>query len=274
MILTPKAVFLELHKTGGTHIGRLMQEFLGGEREGKHNRLPLDYSHRYVFGSVRNPWDWYVSLWGYGCLNRGSVYRQTTNRIDLGYYFRELNKEVDRNDFCAVYAAKQLINDLCYKSTSSWSWCYEDVNDPKRFQVWLSMLLEPRNALDVREGYGLSYLYRDCGLMTYRFLKLFSRSDLYSNRAFCYKSLCDEWSRTKLTRDIIKNEELETGFVSVVEKAGHVLSDEQKKKIVSGSVGKTNTSERHNKDSYYTQELIDLVETKERFIVDLFGYRF
>ena len=71
MFVSEKIVFLELHKTGGSHIGHLLSSLLEGEQVGKHNTLKDLYRNRTILGSIRNPWDWYVSLWPMGVVAVG-----------------------------------------------------------------------------------------------------------------------------------------------------------------------------------------------------------
>ena len=67
MFEADRLLYIDLHKTGCSHIGRLLQETVGGRRLGKHNRPSAMPTDRMIIGSVRNPWDWYVSLWAFGC---------------------------------------------------------------------------------------------------------------------------------------------------------------------------------------------------------------
>jgi len=55
MFVSEKIVFLELHKTGGSHIGHLLSSLLEGEQVGKHNTLKGLYRNRTILGSIRNP---------------------------------------------------------------------------------------------------------------------------------------------------------------------------------------------------------------------------
>jgi hypothetical protein len=274
MFVTKDVVFLELHKTGGTHIGALIEKYLGGYRSGKHNRLPKEFRDRFVFGSVRNPWDWYVSLWAFGCLGKGSVYNQTTSRSDLGYYYRELNKEMGFERFQFSYAYEQAINDLIRKDRAVWRWCYEDVQDPKRFRVWLQRVLDPRNALDIREGFGFSPLANFAGLQTYRFFKLFSRANLYRDSDLTDSDLIASWNKNKLVDYIVRNESLEEGFIQATSMANCGLSRHAINEILSGKNQRTNTSVRNDKEYYYDDASIELINNKEAFLIKLFGYSF
>jgi hypothetical protein len=68
MIVTDKFVFVHLPRTGGTFATDMIMRFFPSAREiGYHlprSLLPEEYSHLPVLGTVRNPWDFYVS-WYY-----------------------------------------------------------------------------------------------------------------------------------------------------------------------------------------------------------------
>jgi hypothetical protein len=71
MFISNKVVFLELHKTGSSLLRKLFKSegVLAGEIIGKNNQISnnLLTQDSIIVGSIRNPWDWYVSLWAYGC---------------------------------------------------------------------------------------------------------------------------------------------------------------------------------------------------------------
>lgn len=80
MFVSERFVYLELHKTGCTHIRDILNELLDGGLIGKHNQATpeLFRQRKIFFGSVRNPWEWYTSLWAYGCDNRGALFNNVT----------------------------------------------------------------------------------------------------------------------------------------------------------------------------------------------------
>lgn len=65
MIVTPRFVFLHLHKSGGTFVNAgLMQHVAGARQIGYHlprSLLPAELASLPVLGLVRNPWSYYVS---------------------------------------------------------------------------------------------------------------------------------------------------------------------------------------------------------------------
>ena len=66
MIVTDHFVYIHVSRTGGTFLNRLILDQAPGARmlryHGHLEKLPAAYSHLPVIGFVRNPWDWYVSM--------------------------------------------------------------------------------------------------------------------------------------------------------------------------------------------------------------------
>src|SRR5690348_9457187 len=73
MFVSDRIVLVELQKTGCTHIRNLLMELVGGQLVEKHNRVdPRMFRDGRVFlGSVRDPWDWYISNWAFSCDGQG-----------------------------------------------------------------------------------------------------------------------------------------------------------------------------------------------------------
>jgi hypothetical protein len=80
MFVSDRLVYLELHKTGCSHIRSLLNEILPGELRPIHLQAPHDLftAGRMFLGSVRSPWSWYTSLWGFGCDSKGGVFGSVT----------------------------------------------------------------------------------------------------------------------------------------------------------------------------------------------------
>jgi hypothetical protein len=69
MIVTDKFVFVHLPRTGGTFVTEVINKFFPSAHEIGHHLprelLPREYSHLPLLGTVRNPWEFYVSLYHY-----------------------------------------------------------------------------------------------------------------------------------------------------------------------------------------------------------------
>ena len=66
MIVTDRFVYIHVSRTGGTFLNKLIMEQVPGARmiqyHGHLEDLPPAHAHLPAIGFVRNPWDWYVSM--------------------------------------------------------------------------------------------------------------------------------------------------------------------------------------------------------------------
>ncbi|HCS64594.1 MAG TPA: hypothetical protein DIW64_11245 [Cellvibrio sp.] len=274
MFVSDSLIFVELHKTAGSHIGRCLNKILTGEQVGKHNVVPPELQNRFILGSIRNPWDWYVSLWGYGCDRKGSAFSQTTRRYSVDYYWRQLNKEMGKNWLNPAQYARQMLADTT-KPVALWNEVYADSGNPELFRQWLRLMLDSKRRFDIGEGYGFSPLSAHSGVLTYRYFKLFTNlgAQLYSLPDLANSSsLNDVWKQYGITNFVVRNEHLEADLIDALTSANIPLSDEQRLFILQGKNEKTNTSSRKSMDFYYDEESIALVKNKEDFIISRYGY--
>lgn len=69
MIVTPRFVFLHLHKSGGTFVNTGLVQFVAGARQiGYHlprSMIPEQFASLPVLGLVRSPWSYYVSWYSF-----------------------------------------------------------------------------------------------------------------------------------------------------------------------------------------------------------------
>jgi hypothetical protein len=69
MIVTPRFVFIHLHKSGGTFVNECLLRFVPAARRLGYHRprscVPREYAHLPVLGFVRNPWSYYVSWYSF-----------------------------------------------------------------------------------------------------------------------------------------------------------------------------------------------------------------
>lgn len=84
MLISDDFLYFELHKTGCTHTRKILKLAVPNSIvHGVHNTYDSidpdilgDFDKKLKIGNVRNPWDWYVSLWAFGCMKRGAIYQQ------------------------------------------------------------------------------------------------------------------------------------------------------------------------------------------------------
>src|SRR6476660_77321 len=158
MFINEKLVYLAFLKTGCTHILKLLTSIpdLNGNIIGKHNSIydipPRELgnlSEKIKSGNIRNPWDWYVSLWAFGCMKRGGLFTHTARKNIL----------------------RKLKHPKTFLSpTRQWQKVYSDVKNPELFKQWLEMLLCTRRKDVAYFGDTANII----GYMSYKYLELYT----------------------------------------------------------------------------------------------------
>jgi len=267
MFISPKIVYVELHKTGCTHIRNLLKQLLGGEFVGKHNQATADLFRegRFFLGSIRDPWEWYTSLWAYGCDSKGAVFHEVTKNKQS---IRGLGWKT--NPLAATHRMISLIS----RDPQKWRNTYADVNDASAFRTWLKMMHDPRHFLDIGEGYGALPMSRLAGLLTFRYIKLHctKEHEQDSLRGISSYPELKEFEQSQCFIDrFIKNEELAHDLIQSLRDFGITVSNGAESEIRSRP--KTNTSSRnHGPEYYYDSDSEGLVAERERLIIEKFGY--
>jgi len=253
MYLSEKLIFLELQKTGGSHVRKLLADLdLGGFFTDMHDRLDevgevkkLLEKDPLIVGNVRNPFSWYVSLWAYGCMGEGEIYYRTST-----WWWR------------------YILSDLRALTTprKRWKYLYGDVNDPERFREWLGMILYSDFKINIGEDYGDSELSRGIGFFTYRYFQLFSRKnrkrwiDLADAKVYIERS-----EKEFLPKAILRMENLTEDLIRVLGDNGFDISEEIKAKW--RSMPRTNTSKHRPFEEYYDEPSRALVRKKDGYIL-------
>lgn len=271
MFVAKDLVFLEMQKTGGSHILKLLGRYMHGESKGKHNRIDRAYSDRFIVGSIRNPWDWYVSLWAYGVSGKGAIRTRSTTGIDFNYYYIGLPKSMGKDWLNFSQFLRVIIHDTV-KPITQWKNSYQNSNNPGEFRRWLKLVLDGKRKYDIGEGYGFSPVSKIAGLMTYRYFRLFTLGDqIYKDKSLqTYAGLQMFDNKQNILRATIRNEHLEDDFIRVLDMAGHRLTPAQMQEVYDEK--KTNVSSRNTAAYYYDRETIDLVSFKDEYLLKKYGY--
>lgn len=257
-----------MQKTGCSHIRRILSDVLTGEFCGKHNRIPerLKVENKHILGSIRNPWEWYVSLWAYGCGNNGAIYNEVTRQPP--FKLRGLGWKKN-----PVSAFQGFLSSLSNNS-ETWRRVYRDSNDAGAFRDWLQMMNDPKFYYDFGEGYAASPLSTVAGIMTFRYLGLFCMTaeepkviDVLPSSA----RIREFEENNCFVEHFIRNESLETDLISALISSGVNIVKEDREKIM--SLPSTNTSSRHSDIGYYYDRLCaELIAEREQLIIDKFNY--
>ena len=166
----------------------------------------------------------------------------------------------------------RMLNELS-KDTALWRDVYTSSDDVAAFRKWLRLVHSPKNSRDLGEGYGATKINTLCGFMTYRYLYLCCKNvkDLQTPGVISnYADLVKYENNNCYIDYFIPQESLEDSLCEAVEKV-RSLTHEEKCRIYGAK--KTNSSKRSLIISdYYDAESIELVGTRDRLLIDKFGY--
>ena len=255
MIEYKNFIYLDVYKTGSSHVVDLLKKIVPEEpvRMKRHSSLtnlrPLTWTGgKLVFSTVRNPWDWYVSLWAYGCAKKGAVYQNIADTLS-------------RAETAALY----------------------NPEDPKAsFRLWTEAVCDP-DFLNrtIQQDLPDSGMARIVGFYTYRFMRvttpfpsfLLKKWNIGSvDAAIRYQR---KWAFYSV---MLRNETLNDDLIAFIrqhrERCGFVENAEQ---IVLEKAEKPKNRSKRAFDTYqdyYDPDLVDLVARRERFFLELFNYAF
>jgi hypothetical protein len=268
MFVSENIVYLQMQKTGSTHATILLEKYCGGRKERAHALLEdyERYKSRHIVSSVRNPWDWYVSLWAFGCARQGTL-RRYLKRLP----WSELTEALRHRDPHTVVTS--MLRLLARpRNGRDWAELYSDVMNKAHFRRWLGLLLGPEGRHIGVEGYASSAVKKAVGFMTYRFLALtteYAQWTAYGRKCRSYEEVVAFADDHTITDRILRMESLNSDLLSLFTSAGIAVPPED-----SSAWSAHNQSVHRGYDEYYDDDTRELVAKRDRFIVDRFGYEF
>lgn len=268
MFVSERIVYLELQKTGCTHVRNLLKEFVGGQFVERHNQADprLFVAGRSFLGSVRDPWAWHISMWAYCCDGKGDFF---DNVATPGIRLRKRGWRLHPYSLFI-----ELLQSRPNWHSREWKRTFRDINDAGAFRQWVHMLHDETYRADMGEGYWRYPLNRFAGLLTYRYLRLFTcrKGELRKLGAISTPEQLVEHDRQHcFIEHFIRNEQLEPDLLAALER----LRVDIPRQAASGmsSRPRTNTSSQKKGPAYYYDaETEKLVGERDKFIVDKFDY--
>lgn len=271
MFKCDEMIYIQLQKTASNHIVKLLQHLFDGQTVGKHDFATAEQIDHtpYIVSSIRNPWDWYLSLWSFGVKNRGAIRRRATQR-----HWKDWLADIRHNPSNFYHSS---IN-FCRKDVKQWKEVYHSTDNVAAFRGWLQLVHDPNNAHILGEGYGNNDngISQRIGFMTYRYLRLCSRLDEWKGQtdftATDIRSLKDLDKNHCYIHFFIRQENLVKTFIQGIEKI-RPLSEMEKSLVQRAE--KSNVSARQFPlAEYYDQPSIDLVMKRDQLLIEKFNYSF
>lgn len=276
MFINDQLVYIELQKTGCTHIGDLLSRLLDGELR----RYPTPHlipsrkiltSERIVMTSIRSPWDWYLSQWKFGVTwgnTGGCTFAAKRPKYSLK------NRGYRLYPFSALYSLlrEHRRNPAAWKQVLP----FGDVDNVEAFRSWFYMMHDPCLAGDLGEGYGIYPLKKFAGFYTYVYLRsscfinwrLLSVGSLSSLRRYVeVNSFIDEFIHT---------ESIVVDLLSVLSRFSLIDAEDLSTLATKlNRLSATNVSKAPSKScrEFYSPEMDLIILERERLLIDKFGYR-
>jgi len=267
MYISNEIVYLQMQKSGSSHVTAVLRKYTKGKAWEKHAQL-TDYQafkDRLIVSSVRNPWDWYVSLWAYGCSGKGGLRKYLTSLPVSELRHAVRSGEIGVSLRSAVRMASQA------GRRPNWKRLYADAADAGNFRAWLKLMLGAEGQFISKEGYSASPIKAAAGFMTYRFLALtteFGQWNAIGRKLTTQEDVAAFADRHSIATRIMRMETLNADLLDVLQSIGAKVTLDALE-----AISKTNTSTHRKYTDYYDDEAYQLVAKRDRFIVDRFGYQ-
>ncbi|PQB04238.1 hypothetical protein [Aureitalea marina] len=274
MFLTDDFCYVDMPKTGTVAVNNWLKE-LFPDRYFKHHEKPnadIVNSGRLLFGTYRDPHSFYLSLWTYGCTKRertGGVYSNLTSfRL-----FKSL--AYSKNKLGAIRAIVSKLRlrrslDIEYHKR-----LYADKNDPELFRQWLRIVLDPKYACLLSGSYYYSGIHKLTGLYSWYMLTFYFKDlgVLTQGKVRSEKELLQFVAANCYIDEFIDQQNLFESFQNLMRehqflKNNAVLDRLEDRPMNSSKSGQVDHM------SFYTDELVKLVESRESVIVQLINNRY
>ena len=274
MFVCPEFVFIEVPKTGSTYIDRLLIQTTDGRKIGKHNYPDplLLHSGRDFIASIRDPFDWYISLHAYGAKvsDRSGPYRKVRNIRPFtfkGYGF-------DKNFRFALGAYANYLQRALRTDRPAFMATYAGAHDPALFRRWLTMLYHQDFSYLYNAIFAHSPLSQYAGFYTFRFLWLTcrNREQLLSPSCPGDHDALAMWEHENSYVDrFIRLERMSNDLLSLFDHYGYALTDEQSERIHNNH--RHNASERKRDIvAYFDDAAATCIAARDRLLFEKFGY--
>ncbi|ROT99097.1 hypothetical protein [Histidinibacterium lentulum] len=268
MFVSDDFVFLHLQKSAGTYVIDRLAQVLPGAVTGGHAPLRAGPRGRVVAAAIRDPWDWYVSLWSYGCMGEGEVRGRLT--APHGRILRQTVRATLARRL-GPRAAWARLRTEHERNPAFWCDLYASADDPERFRRWLRAVMTLPGCRHLPDRYPLLPLRGQVGFMTFRVLGLFTDWSAWhagAHRIHGPADALDFYRRHCIVNHVLRTERAEADLEALLGSLGIAAPAVEQAQ----APARSNRSKRCRHADYYDADTIALVAEKDRMVVELFGY--
>lgn len=275
MLIADKLVFIEFRNTGASHVEKLLHKIAGGQVD-KNARAPsaeLLVGGRVLFGSIRDPWGWYLSLWRAGCAQQGELYQRLTSGKSWGKLLEKAGAAgKTRGAAAASEPGKRIALPELMGPDRARDYWYADSDDVAAFREWLLIACSLQTRRVVDAGFAQSPISKIGGLMTYRYFMLYVQGAAQIPGTIVTQEGLRAFEAEHLAaRHVIRQDSLTEDLVQALEQAGVSLDDVQRKQIYDARPA--SKVRALDVERFYDGASADLVARREKFIIERFGYQ-
>jgi len=254
MIEYESFVYLDVHRTGSGQVIDVLERVSGEKLVRRHRHAPITWGRlwpvgrrKLVFTTVRNPWDWYVSLWAWGVGGRSAIRHG-------------LRRALGRREMEALYYPAE----------------------PATFRRWLAAVHDPELASRAMgEQYPQSGLVPVIGLYTYRFQRVTTAYPrLFLRRWWIADAarISSFHARHKAYELVLRSETLNADLQALAREHGQRLGfrPDAASAVAEADRARVHASSRpiQGYRDYYDDAARDLVARRDGFFLEEFGYVF
>jgi hypothetical protein len=244
----------------------VLKQNLNGKTRERHDHLKdyQDFREHTIVSSVRNPWDWYVSLWAFGCAGGGGFHKYLVHTpiSEVRHAF------MHRKPGVMASALFRLVTQIGRRA--DWKGLYSDPKNEANFRAWLKLVLGAEGQHIAKEGYSVSPVKNVIGFMTFRFLAMTTAYDKWNDEGSqcrTYEELTAFADKHTIISRALRMEALNEELLQLLQSMGKAITMEDLE-----ALGKTNASSHRKYDTYYDDETYRLVAERDRFVIERYGY--
>lgn len=258
MFLTKDYCYIDKNKTASVYVNKVLKQLNNGDYYFRHHEIPsleiINSKEIIKFGTVRDPWEWYVSLWSYACKKQGmvGVYNNLTKFKPLSSYGRVDN-------VIEAFLCKQK-DWLCLNLRVNTRRLFSDPRSVKNFREWLQIILDQRYAAVVDYPRFHSGLYKHSGLWTKQMLKFYFVNNHFERNRLTTSDDLNQLMKTCFIDDFISVDNIDLNLTKFFVKYGFHSGQE--------FTGASRSNVSSEKLQFYDNSTYDLVYENEKIMLD------